>query len=107
MVKVGACKSAGAGKGSKPSDDKSEKKKKWYNSNPESLTTREHNGKTYYWCMNCSFSPVEWVSHKEEACPYRRKQSSQDSSPNDSDDAGLMVMDLAECRFLAIISSEW
>ena len=66
------------------------------------MTTKEHNGKTYYWCMNCNYGHDKWVKHKEEVCLHRRKQSSQESSPDDSDDAGLMVMDLAESEFLAI-----
>ena len=98
----GGGKSSGAGKGSNPSDGKSEKKKKWYNSNPENLTTKEHNDKTYYWCMNSNFGHGKWVTHTEEACPHWRKQSSQDSKPNDLDNSGLMVMNLAECGFLSM-----
>ena len=61
----------------------------------------EHNGKMYHWCKICNFGRGKWVDHKEEACPYRRKQTSHETG-TDSDDAGLMVMDLAECGFLAV-----
>ena len=92
----------GAGKDKKKnSDGQSEKKKKWQNSNPENKMSMEKNGKMYYWCKICNYGRRKWVDHKEEACPYWRKQSLHETS-TDSDDAGLMVMDLAESGFLAI-----
>ena len=74
---------------------------KWQNSNPENLTSKEHNEKTYYWCKICNVGRGKWVDHKKETCPYRRKQTSHETS-TDSDDAGLVVMDLAKCGFLVV-----
>ena len=85
----------GAGEDSKRSNGKLEKKKKWHNTNPDNKLTMEKNGKTYYWCKICNYGRGSWVNHKEEVCLYRRKQNSDESSP-DSDNAGLVVMDLAE-----------
>ena len=92
----------GTGKDQKKSDGQSEKKKKkWQNSNPENKMFMEKNGKLYYWCKICNYGHGKWVDQKEEVCPYRHKQSSHETS-TDSDDAGLMVMDLAKSGFLAI-----
>ena len=91
----------GAGKDSKKSNSKSEKKKKWQNTNPDNKLTMEKNGKTFYWCKICNYGHGKLVDHKEEVCPYWRKQNLDESSP-DSDNAGLMVMDLVESGFLAI-----
>ena len=68
---------------------------------PDNKLTMEKNGKTYYWCKICNYGREHQVDHKEEFCPYQRKQHSDESSP-DSDNAGLMVVDLVESGFLAI-----
>ena len=74
-------------KGTKPSDGKSKKKKKWHNSNPENKTTMEKNGRKYFWCKIFNYGRGRWVDHKEEVCPNWRKQDLDESSPN-SDNAG-------------------
>ena len=95
----GGGKSSGAGKGSNPSDGKSEKKKKWYNSNPENLTTKEHNGKTYYWCMNCNYGRGKWVTHKKRFVRIGASKVRRNLVPMIRT---MLVMDLAESGFLVI-----
>ena len=41
------------------------------------------------------------MDHDATSCPHRRKDVSTEDDNNDSDEAGLMVMDLVESGFLA------
>ena len=41
------------------------------------------------------------MDHDATSCPHRRKDATTDEN-NDSDEAGLMIMDLVESGFLAI-----
>ena len=78
------------------------KKKKWQNDNPDNETTKVKNGKTYKWCSVCRWSKGRWTDHDASTCPHRRKDATTEENNNDSDEAGLMVMDLVESGFLAI-----
>ena len=96
-------KSAGNGKNKKQSAGASEKKKKkWQNSNSENEATKVVNGKTYKWCTNCNWGKGRWMDHDATSCPHRRKDASTEDNTNDSDEAGLMIIDLVESGFLVI-----
>ena len=85
------------------SEGKSEKpKKKWHNLNAENKTTMEKNGKKHYWCKTCSYGRGRWVDHEGENCPYKKNISADESGTKDSDNAGLMVINLVDSGFLAI-----
>ena len=78
------------------------KKKQWQNENTDNETTKVVNGKTYKWCTNCNYTRGKWVDHDVSSCPHRRKDATTEENTNDSDEAGLMIMDLVESGFLAI-----